>query len=101
MTKTEIDAEIVLSEYIVRLKDNWDDEGAKVINHTAYNMAVNDIYSMLQCDLNILSVYITPISDGSVDTQITLGTESSQKKLFLVTNFKEKQVDRHLEYIDY
>jgi hypothetical protein len=100
MTKTELDTIIKKSEYVMSLKDNWDDEGAVVINHTAYKLAVRDIYALFNSDINILDFYITPASDGSVDTQVTLGTKTSSKKMFIVSSFYEKSVQRYVEYID-
>lgn len=86
----EINKHIKVSEKILMLKYNWDDDGAKPVNQLVYYRAIkflesysNFIYSELGKIL--IAPDIAPVNDGSIDLEWTLKNSS-----FLI-NFKNSK----------
>jgi len=90
-----ITEKITMSKYILDLKYNWDEDGAKAISKNAYSNATEFLISYAERIVDVygddkdhlLAPSISPVKDGSVDLEWNL-TNS-----YLLINFTDSKED--------
>lgn len=94
-----LEEQIKKSEYILKLEEDWEDEGGLVINPVAYKRAI-DFLLLLQKEIGNFEVPdISPVRDGSVDLSFGSGRPLKNFPRLLI-NFSENRMDYYGDVTD-
>jgi len=94
---SHIEKAVENAKYILRLSDNWDDDGALKIPELIFNRAVDFLYLYSKRAFDVFNFVIRapiiqPVKDGSIDL------EWDTEKAFLLINFKNSQTPTAFYY---